>query len=109
MSGPNHPRGTSNTNSRGSAAQRRARKAWLLLTFDLDLGPERARCSFCQAEVTFDTITVDRFPVPGIEGGRYVRGNIRPACGSCNSLDGIALREARKACQEGKAPGFLAV
>ena len=88
-------RGTSNTNSRGSAESRRRRKVWLLATFDPDLGPEQARCSFgCGTVVDLATISVDRFPVPGCQGGRYVRGNIRPACEPCNSTHGGALRSS---------------
>lgn len=82
-------RGTSNTNARGSAANRRARKQWLLDTFG---DGETAPCGFCTVPVTVETITVDRFPVPGCRGGRYVRGNIRPACGPCNSIHGGAVR-----------------
>ena len=90
-------RGTSNTNDRGSAKSRRERKVWLLATFDPDLGPDLARCAFedCEAIVDFDTITVDRYPVPGCRGGRYVRGNIRPVCGPCNSRHGGALRSGQ--------------
>lgn len=83
-------RGTSNTNERGNAAARRARKAWLLAQFgDGTMAP----CSFgCNTLVTLETITVDRYPVPGCHGGRYVQGNIRPACGPCNSSHGGRLR-----------------
>ena len=81
-------RGTSNTNDRGSAADRRARKVWLLETFG---DGETAPCCFCQTELTFETITVERI-VPGCQGGRYVRGNIKPACGACNSTLGGSLR-----------------
>lgn len=28
---------------------------------------------------------VDRFPICGHDGGRYVRGNIVPSCPSCNA------------------------
>lgn len=37
MSGLNHPRGTSNTNDRGSAAARRARREWLVETYRADV------------------------------------------------------------------------
>ena len=36
-------------------------------------------------------LTVDRI-VPGCQGGRYVRTNIRPACGPCNSETGGRTR-----------------
>lgn len=94
---PTH-RGTSNTNSRGSAASRRIRKQWLLDTFGNGI---EARCELelsakCEGTVTFETITVDRFPIPGCMGGTYKRGNIRPACGPCNSADGGQLGATRR-------------
>ncbi len=83
-------RGTTNQNSRGSAEQRRRRKLWLLATFGDGLA---APCAFgCGSLVTMETLTVDRFPLPGCRGGTYVRGNIRPACGPCNSAHGGSLR-----------------
>jgi hypothetical protein len=32
--------------------------------------------------------------VPGAHGGRYTHGNIRPACGPCNSETGGAVRSS---------------
>lgn len=51
----------------------------------------------CVSEVADGTLTVDRHPVPGVDGGTYDEDNIRPACGPCNSRAGTALREERKA------------
>lgn len=85
-------RGTTNTNSRGSAEGRRARKQWLLDAYG---DGTYAPCSFCALVLDFGTLTVDRI-IPGCQGGTYARSNIRPACLSCNSLDGIALRERLK-------------
>lgn len=82
-------RGTTNRNDRGSAVDRRARKRWLLDTFG---DGTHAACRFCWTTLDESTITVDRYPVPGCQGGRYVRGNIRPACGPCNSIHGGSLR-----------------
>lgn len=83
-------RGTSNTNDRGSALTRRRRKLWLLTEFG---DGEWALCAFgCGTFVNFETITVDRWPVLGIDGGRYVRGNIRPACAACNYGLGAGVR-----------------
>lgn len=42
-----------------------------------------------------DTITVDRI-LAGMDGGRYIRGNIRPACSHCNIVTGIRLMHHRK-------------
>jgi len=82
-------RGTSNTNVRGSAASRRARKAWLLVTFG---DGYTAPCFYCGEELDWFTITVDRI-VAGILGGTYRRGNIRPACMRDNSVEGSKLRD----------------
>lgn len=91
-------RGTTNRNQRGGAPDRRVRKLWLLAEFGDGV---TAACALgvspnCQRTVQFDTITVDRFPVPGCQGGTYRRGNIRPACGPCNTEDGSALGVARR-------------
>jgi hypothetical protein len=86
-------RGTSNGNQRGGSAARRARKLWLLDHFG---DGEKAECAFgCGTVVSLDTITVDRFPVPGCQGGTYARGNIRPACSACNSSRGAVLRRGK--------------
>lgn len=83
-------RGTSNSDVRGSTGQRRRRRRWLLATFGDGV---TAPCAFgCGTELDDVTITVDRYPVPGCEGGGYTYGNIRPACQPCNSRHGGGLR-----------------
>lgn len=77
--------------ARGSAADRLARRLWLLRTFG---DGQRAPCAYCKAALTIETITVDRYPIPGCQGGRYTRDNIRPACKLCNSEHGGRLRRA---------------
>jgi hypothetical protein len=52
-------------------------------------------CSFCGLELDWFTMTKDRWPLSGADGGHYVRGNVRPACGSCNSADGARRRAAK--------------
>jgi hypothetical protein len=47
-----------------------------------------APCSFCEKALVYSEITKDLFPKPARKGGRYVKGNIRPACLSCNAADG---------------------
>lgn len=82
-----------NGNQRGSAAERRLRRQWLLDTFGdgttvmchLELSDH------CEMDLTIDTLTVDRI-VPGRLGGRYARGNIQPACRPCNDYQGGKLR-----------------
>lgn len=85
-------RGTSNCNTRGSAADRRARRQWLLDEFGD--GTTTACAYGCGTRVDIKTMSVDRYPVPGCQGGTYRRGNIRPACGPCNSVHGGTLRRA---------------
>ena len=89
-------RGTSNTNDRGSSSARRARKLWLLVQFG---DGEAALCAFgCGEILTIETITVDRYPVAGIDGGAYRHGNIRPACADCNcAVHGSRVRRAASA------------
>lgn len=77
-------RGTTSENLRGSAEDRRRRKRYLLDTWG---DGTAAPCVFCKVALTYDTVTVDRYPIPGRLGGRYTRDNIRPACGPCNSED----------------------
>lgn len=90
-------RGTSNANVRGNTRDRARRKAWLIATFraDVDLSPAldrtvplglgvpAVRCYRCGDLMTAAEMTIDRI-IPGHKGGKYVRNNIRPACGPCN-------------------------
>lgn len=47
-----------------------------------------ALCAFgCGRVVDFETVTIDRYPVLGCDGGTYRRGNIRPACAWCNCAE----------------------
>lgn len=86
-------RGTTNRNARGSAADRRRRREWLVAEFGDGV---TVVCSTCPAVLTVDTVTVDRYPLAGCDGGRYVRGNIRPMCGTCNSSSGGKLGASRR-------------
>lgn len=54
-------------------------------------------CSFCDRELLYSEITRDRYPKPGRKGGKYVQGNIRPACMSCNASDGAKSAAAERA------------
>lgn len=99
-------RGSSNSDYRGSSSARRIRRAWLIKTYESDV-PGLARCYRCgiflinpddvsllsEADMgpTIRFLTVDRI-IPGCRGGRYVRENIRPACGPCNSETGGSTR-----------------
>lgn len=78
-------RGTTNRNERGSAARRRELKTWMLAEFGDGIS---VACCFCGRALLYSTMTKDRFPVPGRKGGKYVKGNVRPSCLSCNSSEG---------------------
>ena len=71
-------------NARGNSRDRAARRKWLLRTFGNGVS---APCWECGAPVTDSTIVVDRIK-PGKQGGRYVRGNIRPQCRPCSNYQG---------------------
>jgi hypothetical protein len=98
-------RGTTNRNDRGSTESRRRRREWLVETYradedvviSLDTMEQvpACRCYRCGRLLTVDTVTVDRIR-PGCKGGTYRRDNIRPACGRCNSITGVQVREAMR-------------
>jgi hypothetical protein len=83
-------RGTSNGNVRGSSYARRRRRARLVEELGIprksDGKKTRIPCVHCGKVMKADGIQweVDRFPVCGVHGGRYVRGNIVPSCPPCN-------------------------
>lgn len=82
----------SNKNRRPPAHVGRALKAWMLAEFGDGI---TAPCSFCERPLLWSEMTKDLWPKPARKGGRYVRGNIRPACMSCNARDG-----AKRAAEE---------
>lgn len=76
----------SNKNRRPSAAAGRALKVWMLAEFGDGI---TAPCAFgCGRRLFYSEMTKDLHPRPARRGGRYVRGNVRPACLSCNARDG---------------------
>jgi hypothetical protein len=108
-------RGTTNGNDRGNTEARRRRRVWLIETYASNV-PGFARCYRCGRLVyneddypgetnvvviwkgKFESarpMTVDRI-VPGVNGGRYVRTNIRPACGYDNASTGSLLAKRGK-------------
>jgi len=78
---------TSHANMRGNSRDRFARRQYLLDTFGNGV---TAPCWECCTNVGHTTMVVDRI-VPGIDGGRYVRSNIRVHCHNCSNLQGYAL------------------
>lgn len=85
-------RGHRNTNERGNAAQRRARRQWLLDHYG---DGQTAPCSDCGHPVDDSTIYVDRI-VPAHLGGTYQRGNIQPHCQLCSCRQGQRIRRQLK-------------
>ena len=66
---------------RGSSADRRRRKAWLMDAY----GDGRsAPCYHCGARLDVSTCEADRI----IPGGSYGHHNIVPSCGPCNKKRG---------------------
>jgi hypothetical protein len=84
MSHPNSyaSRGSRNGgDKRGSAAARRARKAWFLSPLSGFGGNgETVPCVHCQTELAFEDIEADRI----VPGGSYRRENVQPSCRPCN-------------------------
>lgn len=82
---------------RPPARQRRRNRAWLLETFDVDLGPDLARCHLaisenCRGTVDAATLTMDRID----PGGSYCRANIQPACTPCQNKQGALITRERR-------------
>lgn len=44
-----------------------------------------APCVGCGVALTNATMTIDRYPIPGRDGGKYEHGNVRPMCHDCNT------------------------
>jgi len=73
---------SNNRAGRSNSTRRRARKTWILNTFG---NGNTVFCNWCKKRLTFTTLTIDRYPIPGARGGRYREDNIVPACKSCNN------------------------
>lgn len=82
--------------ARGGSPQRRSRKRWLLSAMaGFGGNGHRAPCYWCSAPLTFATVEADRWPVPGRDGGRYIRENVVPACRKCNAPHALLRAEHR--------------
>lgn len=62
---------------RGSAADRRARKLWMLATWGTG---KTCPCVHCGKRLNYETVEADRI----VPGGSYRRENVQPACRACN-------------------------
>ena len=68
---------------RGNTHDRRVRREWIMSPAAGFGGNGRTvPCYHCGSRLRKPTI--DRYPICGHAGGRYVRGNIVPSCGRCN-------------------------
>ena len=66
-----------------------ARRARLRRAMLRDFGDGvTAPCQLCGTALTMENMTIDRYPIPGIDGGKYLVNNIRPLCLTCNNEDG---------------------
>lgn len=63
---------------RGSSADRRARKIWMIDTFG---DGTFVACVHCGATLTHETLQADRI----VPGGSYRRSNIQPSCAKDNN------------------------
>lgn len=100
-------RGTTNCYVSGNSYDRRRRRGWMIRQFGIPRSSDgkqtRVRCHHCPRIMRaapvkrlikagpyagtygqFYSWEVDRWPVCGHDGGKYVRGNIVPACRKCN-------------------------
>lgn len=81
---------------RGNTRDRRARKLWLLATFDPELGTDECRCHLvlsdrCLGLLDYASVTADRI----VLGSGYEREGIQPACGECQHLQGALVTHGR--------------
>ncbi len=53
-------------------------------------------CFSCGATLLYSSLQADRI-IPGVLGGTYARGNLRPSCGPCNIRTGNAVKALLRA------------
>lgn len=75
-----------------NSIKRRKLKHWILRTYgDGSTTP----CQGCGKTLTYETMTIDRHPICGWDGGGYAQNNVRPLCLQCNQDDGAARKADR--------------
>lgn len=86
-----------NDGGKGNSRDRRNRKMWLLQTFgrETEFG-FIVQCAVCSVLLVYQTLTVGRWPIRGVDGGTYRRENIRPECFPCNVSDGGRVGRAKQ-------------
>ena len=87
----------SNKNRRPNSYASRALKTWMLSEFG-DGITVHCHGSCGRTNLFYSEFTKDLYPIPARRGGKYVKGNVRPLCQSCNSSEG-----ARSAAAERRA------
>lgn len=66
-----------------ASSHRKKLVSWVLSHYgDGSIAPCAGGCGIL---LTCETVTLDRYPVPGRLGGAYVRHNVRPMCQPCNN------------------------
>lgn len=91
---------TGNKNQRPPSHIGRALKVWMMSEFGDGI---TVPCSFgCGRRLFYSEVTKDRHPIPGRKGGKYVKGNVRPACMSCNASEGARQSAVERAIAKAK-------
>ena len=63
----------------------------------------RAFCAFgCGVILTFSNASLDRYPIPGCDGGEYTYKNLRLACRPCNCAGRNVMEKPTKNMRRGK-------
>lgn len=94
----------------GSVYDRRRRVEWIIETFGIprksDGCKTRIACAHCHRVLMVVGSTgnrrweIDRYPICGHDGGRYVRGNIVPACKPCNTTRCTRAKKCKRVAPE---------
>jgi hypothetical protein len=71
-----------------NANKRRNLRNWVLQYYG---DGEHADCRECGDTLDYHTMTLDRYPIRGREGGTYARDNVRPLCRPCNHGDAFCI------------------
>lgn len=61
---------------------RQRKRQWVLHAYG---NGTEAPCAGCGEPLNIETLTLDRYPIPGRMGGTYRYENIRPMCKPCNN------------------------
>lgn len=75
---------TKGNDKRGNARNRRARRQFL---WEMHGGYALGYvfCKWCKVRLAVNEFQIDRYPICGHDGGKYLDDNIVPACEQCNA------------------------